>query len=269
MPTCCRWLSLLLVPLALAAALPAQGKKPAPAKKPTAEATPPKDDKVTAKDPAIVAIDKFRKAKVNTQRADWKTTLPAPPELKFTAQRDYLWQVRTSVGELTIRLLPAAAPRHVASTIYLARCGFYDGLRFPRILKGFMAQGGSPLNTQAGNAGYTLDHEFCDGEKHDGPGVLSAANGNAPNTDGSQFFLTFAATPHLDGHHTVFGRVVAGLDVLQALEARGVDKDGDPLPDPPAILCSWIVVAPAAAGVDAKEQGKGEPGADAKGKGGR
>lgn len=232
---------------ALAAALaataaPAQGRKP----KPDRDAPKPvKDDATTAKDPAIVAIDNFRKAKISTKRADWKSSLPAPPaEVPFAADRDYFWHVETDQGLLVIRLDPEAAPRHVASTIHLARAGFYDGLTFPRILKGFMAQGGSPTNTTSGNAGYTLDHEFADDRKHDAPGVLSAANAGKPNTDGSQFFLTFVPTPHLDGKHTVYGRVVEGLDTLQAIEACGVEKDGDPLPRTPSIVRTWIRVAP-------------------------
>lgn len=261
-----------LLPLlaALAAAAPAQGKKPAKPEKPAKTEKPakadknadkavaPKDDAVTAKDPVIVAIDKFVKAKVGKKREDWKTAMPRPPEVKFAADRDYLWHVETTKGEVVVRLLPQKAPRHVESTIYLARAGFYDGLVFPRVLKGFMAQGGSPTNTQSGNAGYTLDHEFSD-EKHDGPGVLSAANSGQPNTDGSQFFLTFVATPHLDGKHTVFGRVVQGLDVLKVIEACGVEKDGEVMSDPPGIVRAWITVAEAAAtGGKAGTDGSGD-----------
>lgn len=253
---------LLAVATLCAAALPGQGKKPKKGDKQEpaqveAKTEAPKDDAITAKDPVIVALDKFAKAKVAKKREDWRTAMPRPPEVKFTPGRDYLWHVTTSKGDLVIRLLPAAAPRHVESTIYLARAGFFDGLVFPRILKGFMAQGGSPTNTQSGNAGYTLDLE-ASGEKHDGPGVLSAANAGAPNTDGSQFFLTFAAAPHLDGKYSVFGRVIAGLEVLPAIEKCGVEKDGDKLVDPPAIVRSWITVVDAGAADGKGEKGGGD-----------
>lgn len=252
-------------------------QKPRPKDKPKAEAgkdkgqaakaaEAPKDDAATAKDPVIVALDKFRKAKVSTKAANWRSSLPEPPLSPFAAASDYRWHVETSVGTLVVTLLPDAAPKHVTSVIYLSRCGFYDGLWFPRVLKGFMAQGGSPDSTQVGNAGYTFDGEFLTGQKHDRPGALSAANAG-PNTDGSQFFLTFVPTPHLDGKHTVHGFVTDGLDVLKAIEARGVDKDGDPLPEKVTIVRTWITVLPKAAsgevpatgGKDAGDGKKGKP----------
>jgi len=225
----------------------------------------PKDDAATAKDPVIVALDKFRKAKVSTKAADWRSSLPEPPQTPFAAGSDYRWHVETSVGTLVVTLLPDAAPKHVTSVIYLSRCGFYDGLWFPRVLKGFMAQGGSPDSTQVGNAGYTFDGEFLTGQKHDRPGALSAANAG-PNTDGSQFFLTFVPTPHLDGKHTVHGFVTDGLDVLKAIEARGVDKDGDPLPEKVTIVRTWITVQPKAASGDAPALGDKNAGEAKKGK---
>jgi peptidyl-prolyl cis-trans isomerase B (cyclophilin B) len=238
-----------LVVFAWSASLPAQQKPPgggkgkakadAAAGKPVA---PPKDDAITAKDPVIVAIDKLHKAKLSKKAADWRTRLPAPPAVTFSAGHDYRWHLETSVGTLVVTLLPDAAPLHCASVIHLARAGFYDGLWFPRVLKGFMAQGGSPDNTQSGNAGYSLDGEFATGQKHDKPGALSAAN-SGPGTDGSQFFLTFLPTPHLDGLHTVHGFVTEGLEVLQAIEVRGVTKDGEPLPEKVTIVRTWITVA--------------------------
>ncbi len=261
MSTSIRFAAALVALFAVAAPTAAQSKKPKDDKPPkagknekgeknekgdkVASLKPAKDDAVTTKDKAIVAIDKFAKKKVSTKRADWKSALPAPPTLEFTAGFDYFWHVQTTKGLMVVRLFPDTAPKHVASAIYLSRIGFYDGLQFPRILKGFMAQGGSPLNSTAGNAGYTLDGEFDKPRQHDAAGSLSAANSGSPNTDGSQFFLTFVATPHLDGKHTVYGRVVEGLEVLAAIEACGVEKDGDPLPETPAIVATWIRVAAA------------------------
>lgn len=246
---------LALLMLAASGSLTAQdpGKeKPKPAAKAKAAATaPPKDDAKTAKDPVIVAIDAFRKAKVGTKSKDWRTHLPEPPRQTFDPARQYRWHLDTSVGPLVVTLLPEAAPRHVTSVIYLSRCGFYDGLSFPRVLKGFMAQGGSPTNDQSGDAGYRMDGEFATGQKHDKPGALSAAN-SGPGTDGSQFFLTFVPTPHLDGKHTVHGFVTEGMETLQAIEAKGVEKDGDPLPVKVTILRTWITV------VDAPPTGAGK-----------
>jgi cyclophilin family peptidyl-prolyl cis-trans isomerase len=234
--------ALLAAPLAL----PAQGKAgkdKAGKERDKAVAAAPKDDALTAKDPAIVAIDKFRKAKVSTKSADWKKALPKPPQLPFDAARAYRWHLETSVGPLVVTLLPEAAPMHCSSVVYLSRCGFYDGLQFPRVLKGFMAQGGSPDSTQAGDAGYKLDGELKSGQKHDKPGALSSANDGNPNNEGSQFFLTFVPTPHLDGKHTVHGFVTEGLETtLKKLEEQGVDKDGDPLPEKVTILRTWITV---------------------------
>jgi cyclophilin family peptidyl-prolyl cis-trans isomerase len=109
---------------------------------------------------------------------------------------------------------------HATSTIYLVRLGYYDGLKFHRVINGFMAQGGCPLGTGAGSPGYKYDGEFDPNVKHDRPFLLSTANAG-PGTDGSQFFITFKATPHLDGKHTIFGEVVEGQSVVQALEAVG------------------------------------------------
>lgn len=257
--------SLALTALALLAAplaLPAQGKgskDKAGKEKDKAAAAAPKDDALTAKDPAIVALDKFRKAKVSTKSAEWRKALPKPPQLPFDAGRAYRWHLDTSVGPLVVTLLPDAAPMHCSSVVYLSRCGFYDGLQFPRVLKGFMAQGGSPDSTQAGDAGYKLDGELKSGQKHDKPGALSSANDGNPDNEGSQFFLTFVPTPHLDGKHTVHGFVTEGLETtLKKLEEKGVDKDGDPLPEKVAILRTWITVAPkdGAAGAGADDGGK-------------
>jgi cyclophilin family peptidyl-prolyl cis-trans isomerase len=109
---------------------------------------------------------------------------------------------------------------HVTSTIYLTRLGFYDGTIFHRVISGFMAQGGDPTGTGRGGPGYKYDGEFSSKLKHERKGMLSMANAG-PGTDGSQFFITFVATPHLDGRHTLFGEVVEGMGTLDELEKRG------------------------------------------------
>ncbi|PKI14880.1 peptidylprolyl isomerase [Colwellia sp. 12G3] len=171
------------------------------------------------------ANDFITKQAVDKTDAAWKTKLSQPPLLTFTQGKDYFWELQTSQGNLTIKLLTDSAPMHVSSTVYLTKLGFYDDLIFHRVIPGFMAQGGDPTGTGAGNPGYKYDGEFSDnfdGELgHNEAGTLSMANAG-PGTDGSQFFLTFKPTPFLDGKHTVFGQVVADLeDSLTKIEALG------------------------------------------------
>jgi cyclophilin family peptidyl-prolyl cis-trans isomerase len=124
------------------------------------------------------------------------------------------------VGAIKVKLMPKVAPMHVSSTIYLTRLGFYDGTIFHRVIPQFMAQGGDPLGRGTGSPGYKYAGEFDSKVKHDKPGLLSMANAG-PNTDGSQFFLTFVPTPHLNGKHTIFGEVVEGKATLKELEKHG------------------------------------------------
>ncbi len=170
---------------------------------------------------AIAALDRFiAEQSIDRGQADWKTRLPRPPQADFDASKRYFWNVATNVGDLKIQLMPDVAPMHVSSTIYLARLGFYDGVIFHRVITGFMAQGGDPLGQGTGGPGYNYDGEFSNSARHDRPGLLSMANAG-PGTDGSQFFLTFVATPHLDDKHTIFGEVVEGMETVQQLEKRG------------------------------------------------
>ena len=162
---------------------------------------------------------------IDTSAGGWKTKLPAPPRLPFDADKNYYWEVETNKGSLKIKLWPHIAPQHVSSTIYLTTLGFYDDLSFHRVIKGFMAQGGCPEGRGTGGPGFQYDGELSPEARHDRPGLLSMANAG-PGTDGSQFFLTFIATPHLDGHHTVFGEVVEGKETLTALEVAG-SESGD------------------------------------------
>ena len=195
---------------------PTKTTAPAPDK-----ATPPTPPPNPTDDPAIAACDAFiQKAGIDTSKARWKTDLSEPPKLPFDAKRTYFWVIDTNVGTIKVKLMPAVAPMHVSSTIYLSRIGFYDGLAFHRVIPGFMAQGGCPEGTGGGSPGYQYDGEFDPSVRHDRPGLLSMAN-RGPGTDGSQFFLTFVPTPHLNGKHTIFGEVVAGMETVKALEQRG------------------------------------------------
>jgi peptidyl-prolyl cis-trans isomerase A (cyclophilin A) len=122
----------------------------------------------------------------------------------------------TSQGNFVIQLFSQRAPATSKNFVQLAQKGFYDGVTFHRVIDGFMIQGGDPTGTGSGGPGYTIRDEFHADLKHDGPGILSMANAG-PNTGGSQFFITLAKTPWLDGKHAVFGKVVEGLQVVQAI----------------------------------------------------
>jgi cyclophilin family peptidyl-prolyl cis-trans isomerase len=126
---------------------------------------------------------------------------------------------KTDAGEFKILLFDDEAPLTVENFINLTTLGFYDGLMFHRVIPEFMAQGGDPTGTGSGGPGYQFRDEFDGTRRHDKPGVLSMANAG-PNTNGSQFFITFVPTPHLDGRHTIFGEVVEDLENVLNLEVR-------------------------------------------------
>jgi len=173
-------------------------------------------------DGAISQIESFiSESKIDHQSEGWKQkSLPKPPKLTFTQGKKYLWQLQTNKGNMLIELKAAESPMHVSSTIYLTTLGFYDNIIFHRIIPGFMAQGGDPLGLGIGGPGYTYMGEFDSALVHDKAGILSMANSGA-GTDGSQFFITFKPTPHLNGRHTIFGEVIEGLDTLKELEKYG------------------------------------------------
>lgn len=145
-----------------------------------------------------------------------------------------LVRLETNLGELEVRLFEDQAPNTVANFVALIRRGFYDGTLFHRVIDGFMVQGGDPLsrdsdpeNDGKGGPGYQFPDEFSV-QLHSGPGVLSMAN-SGPNTNGSQFFLTLASAPHLNGRHTVFGVVTKGLSVLESIGRVPTDRRDRPV----------------------------------------
>lgn len=150
-----------------------------------------------------------------------------PPSGALDLTRSYSARFKTERGEIGCELFAADAPMTVENFVNLARAGFYDGVTFHRVIPGFMAQGGDPTGTGSGGPGYSFGDELSAERRHDGPGMLSMANAG-PNTNGSQFFLTFGATPHLDGRHTVFGRVTSGMDVLRSIRERDPQHDSKP-----------------------------------------
>ena len=130
-------------------------------------------------------------------------------------------------GKMTLELHPEHAPETVANFVKLAGQGFYDGLIFHRVIEGFMIQGGDPTGTGMGGPGYKIKDEFGEGLKHDDEGILSMANAG-PNTGGSQFFITLAPTPWLNGHHAIFGKVVEGMDVVRLIGVVPTDFRDSP-----------------------------------------
>ena len=135
--------------------------------------------------------------------------------------------LETNQGDITLELYPKVAPKAVKNFIELSKKGYYDGLIFHRVIKGFMIQGGDPTGTGRGGEsiyGGVFDNEYAPNVVFDKPGILAMANAG-PNTNGSQFFITVAPTPWLNGGYTIFGRVIKGFDVVQKIEqcktARG------------------------------------------------
>ncbi|MBI4343905.1 MAG: peptidylprolyl isomerase [Candidatus Omnitrophica bacterium] len=138
--------------------------------------------------------------------------------------------IDTSMGTIVVELYSDKAPKTVENFVTLVRKGFYNGLKFHRVIPGFMVQTGDPSGDGTGGPGYAFDDEFSPDLRHDGPGILSMAN-RGPNTNGSQFFITLEATPWLDGKHAIFGRVVEGQPVMEQIAAAQRDGRDRPLQD--------------------------------------
>ena len=132
-----------------------------------------------------------------------------------------------AMGVVKIKLHADKTPKTVQNYIDLSKSGFYDGVIFHRVIPGFMAQSGDPDGTGTGGPGYTFEDEFHPSLTHDSAGILSMAN-RGPNTNGSQFFITYAPTPHLDNAHSVFGKLVEGMELIEAIPARDPSMINDP-----------------------------------------
>jgi len=137
-----------------------------------------------------------------------------PPAMQIDTSKNYSATIKTNKGDLQLELFARDVPVTVNNFVFLAREGFYDNTTFHRVIAGFMAQAGDPTGTGRGGPGYSFADEFT--RHHHGTGALSMANAG-PNTNGSQFFITYAPQPHLDGHHSVFGQLTGGMDVLKSL----------------------------------------------------
>ncbi|MCB9126392.1 MAG: peptidylprolyl isomerase [Ardenticatenales bacterium] len=142
------------------------------------------------------------------------------PEMVIDPKKQYTGTISTNKGDIEVEFFAADAPLTVNNFVFLARDGFYDGVLFHRVIPGFVAQGGDPTGTGRGGPGYRFDDEVGPGNvphPHDSAGRLSMANAG-PGTNGSQFFITYGPQPHLDGKHTVFGRVTGGMEVAESLK---------------------------------------------------
>lgn len=146
----------------------------------------------------------------------------APPPMSIDTDKNYTATLETSRGKIVCELYPKNAPKAVNNFVFLAREGFYDGTTFHRVIADFMIQGGDPQGTGRGGPGYRFEDEFEQDWKRHQVGSLSMANAG-PNTNGSQFFITHIKTDWLDGKHVVFGQVLEGQDVVNAV------KQGDQL----------------------------------------
>ncbi len=149
------------------------------------------------------------------------------PEMKIDLAKNYTATIKTDLGDIVIELFARKAPRTVNNFVFLAEEGYYDGIIFHRVIKDFMAQTGDPTGTGTGGPGYTFADEFDPKLRHDSPGIVSMANAG-PGTNGSQFFITHVATPWLDQKHSVFGKVIDGIDVLMAIPERDPNRRDAP-----------------------------------------
>jgi peptidyl-prolyl cis-trans isomerase B (cyclophilin B) len=138
------------------------------------------------------------------------------PEMQIDTNKKYMAEIETNKGIIKLELFPNHAPKTVNNFVFLAGKGFYDGVSFHRVISNFMIQGGDPTGTGAGGPGYSFEDEVADNPLTHETGVISMANAG-PNTNGSQFFITHSPQPHLNGNHTVFGKVVSGQDVVDSI----------------------------------------------------
>jgi peptidyl-prolyl cis-trans isomerase B (cyclophilin B) len=152
--------------------------------------------------------------------------------MQIDPSKSYEAVFKTQNGDIRVRLFADQAPATVNNFVFLARQGYFNNTTFHRVLPGFMAQGGDPTGTGAGGPGYTFEDEFNPDLQFDRPGLLAMAN-RGPDTNGGQFFITYAPTPHLNGLHTIFGEIVEGAEVLNSLTPRdpqaNPDDQGDAL----------------------------------------
>jgi cyclophilin family peptidyl-prolyl cis-trans isomerase len=149
------------------------------------------------------------------------------PEQVIDPEKEYTATIQTEKGDIVVELYPDTAPVNVNSFVFLAQQGWYKDVTFHRVLPGFVAQGGDPTGTGVGFPGYRCGDEVTPERNFDEAGMVSLAN-SGPNSNGSQFFITYDATPNLDANFTIIGRVIEGMDIAESITPR------DPQTDPNA-----------------------------------
>ena len=143
--------------------------------------------------------------------------------MEIDPAKNYRATMETDKGNIVLELYPGYAPKTVNNFVFLARQGFYDGIKFHRVISNFVIQGGDPTGTGSGGPGYKFEDEVRDNPLKHETGAISMANAGA-NTNGSQFFITHSPQPHLDAKYTVFGRVIDGMEIVDAIQPRDVIK---------------------------------------------
>lgn len=161
---------------------------------------------------------------------DTKMQFTQAPKMEIDVAKTYSAIIKTNKGDITVTLTAKETPKTVNNFIFLAKKGFYNGTIFHRVIKDFMIQGGDPTGTGTGGPGYRFEDEFTAKQTFDAKGVLAMANAG-PNTNGSQFFITHAETPWLNGKHTIFGKVVKGMEVVDAIASTQVGAQDRPVED--------------------------------------
>ena len=164
----------------------------------------------------------------------------APPPMTIDEDATYLAYVKMETGgEFVMELLPQSAPQTVNSFVFLANEGWFDGVTFHRVLEGFVAQTGDPSGTGLGNPGYTIPDEIDPDLSQAQPGMVAMANSSRPDTNGSQWYITLGDVSELDGGYTIFGRVIEGMDVVEAITLRNPVNDPNA---PPGDAISTITI---------------------------
>ncbi len=173
-----------------------------------------------------IALGACQPAKPEAKRLQWDK----PPAVEIDPSKEYLATFGTEKGDFVVQLFADKAPKTVNNFVFLARQGFYNDITFHRVIPEFMAQTGDPTGSGGGGPGYTIEDEFSPDLRHDQAGILSMANKGQPNTGASQFFITYGPTPHLDDKHSIFGRVVEGMEVVEQLTERRPSQNPDAPP---------------------------------------
>lgn len=187
-------------------------------------------------------------------QADQGKRWSQPPEMQIDTSKTYFATIKTNLGDIRVELFDDAAPKTVNNFVFLAQSDFYDGTIFHRVINEFMIQGGDPTGTGTGDPGYKFQDEIIGNPHKHEPLTLSMANAG-PNTNGSQFFITEVPTPHLDGKHTVFGRVVEGQDVVEKISDVETGSRDRPVED---VVIQDVVIDDSAPGEEPATQPEAE-----------